>query len=124
MRFVLKPPHDWVARGKRFFLEWPHHITRSIRVNKHVLLFPLAACIFASPVLAAEEQSAAELYQQNCVRCHGPEVYTRPDRKITSFPALERRVQWCETHLGLRWFDEDIKSVANYLNENFYHFKP
>jgi predicted site-specific integrase-resolvase len=42
---------------------------------------------------------------------------------VTSLDGLERQVQRCETALGLRWFDEDIKDVASYLNHHFYSFE-
>jgi mono/diheme cytochrome c family protein len=75
------------------------------------------------PAAAAQEESAANLYEQNCVRCHGSEVYTRNDRKIESLAGLQRQVQRCDTALGLRWFDDEIDQVTAYLNKNYYHFK-
>ena len=80
---------------------------------------PLAA---AQP--AKDTPDAQSLYQQHCVKCHGSEVFTRPDHKITSLKALAERVRWCESQLELRWFDEDIDAVTAYLNDRFYHFKP
>ena len=64
---------------------------------------------------------AAELYQANCLRCHDSGIYTREDRRITSYDGLERQVQRCELALGLTWFDEDITGVAEYLNRHYYH---
>jgi hypothetical protein len=81
-----------------------------------------ALCTTQCP--AAEDNSAQTLYEENCVSCHGPEVYTREERKISSLSALEKQVRHCETALGLLWFDEDISAVAQLLNERFYHFKP
>jgi hypothetical protein len=73
---------------------------------------------------AADTPDAHALYEQNCLKCHGPEVYTRADRKIDSLPALAAQVRRCETNLELRWFDEDIDGVTDYLNRTFYKFKP
>jgi len=73
---------------------------------------------------AADTPDAHALYEQNCLKCHGPEVYTRADRKIDSLPALAAQVRRCETNLELRWFDEDIEGVTDYLNRTFYKFKP
>lgn len=64
------------------------------------------------------------LHEQNCLKCHGTDIYTRPDRKVTSYEGLGRQVRRCETALGLRWFDEDIAAVTGYLNRDFYRLMP
>lgn len=77
------------------------------------------------PALAsAEDTDIGELYQFNCTSCHGAEVYTRSDRKVTSPEALERQVRRCESTLSLKWFDDDIVAMANYLNTHYYKFTP
>ena len=72
---------------------------------------------------AAPTAKAADLVDQYCIKCHGSEVYTRTNRKVTSRDGLERQVRRCETALQLRWFDDDIADVAEYLNQQFYRFK-
>ena len=74
--------------------------------------------------VADEPIDAHALHQQNCVKCHGTDIYTRPDRKVTSYDGLSRQVRRCETALGLRWFDEDIAAMTAYLNRDFYRFMP
>ncbi len=64
------------------------------------------------------------LYQNHCTSCHQSEVYTRPDRKIGTYEALQRQVQRCELALNLRWFDEEIDAVTRYLNQHYYRFAP
>jgi hypothetical protein len=92
-------------------------------MSTRITIFSLLAAICTTQVLA-EDGSAQSLYDQNCVSCHGSEVYTREDRKIGSLAALETQVRRCETALELRWFDEDISEVTQLLNDRFYHFKP
>ena len=94
-------------------------------MNQYLPLAVLVlASIFSLPTAAAPAGKGQALYDQHCVSCHGPEIYTRDDRKVTSLPALQRQVQRCETALGLRWFDEDISEMSQFLNERYYHFKP
>ena len=64
-----------------------------------------------------------ELNDENCVRCHGPELYSKKKRIVTSREGLFTQVQRCETNLQLQWFDEETRSVAEYLNKEYYHFK-
>jgi cytochrome c553 len=71
---------------------------------------------------AAETDKGKDLVEQHCVRCHGSEVYTRNDRRVTTLPGLHKQVQRCEQMLGLTWFDDDIDNVAGYLNQQYYKF--
>ena len=76
------------------------------------------------PLQAAEEGTAEALYQTHCLACHGDEVYTRADRMVTSRDGLERQVRRCELALGLKWFEEEITDMADYLNRTYYRFEP
>lgn len=87
-----------------------------------VTLLGLAA-LNASAESTGPSEQAQTLYDANCTKCHGSEIYTRDPRMVASFDGLERQVQRCETALGLRWFDEEIKDVAAYLNHHFYKFE-
>lgn len=87
-----------------------------------LLLVLAAACTNAA--FAEDLDNAKKLIDTDCVRCHGTEVYTRADRKVTSLPGLERQVRRCETMLSLRWFDEDIADVSAYLNHHYYKLEP
>lgn len=71
---------------------------------------------------AADLQAGKALVDQNCVRCHGSEVYTREDRRVTSLPGLHKQVKRCEQMLGLTWFDDDINNTAGHLNQQHYKF--
>lgn len=94
------------------------------RMIMRILTIGLVTGVFAAPCYAVDEEAVQSLYDQNCVSCHGTEIYTRKDRKVTSLPALETQVQRCETALGLRWFDDDIADMSQFLNRRYYHFKP
>ncbi len=63
------------------------------------------------------------LAEKNCYACHGDQVYTREDRRVTSQQKLTAQVQRCQLQLGLQWFDEDVNNTAAYLNNAFYRFK-
>lgn len=93
-------------------------------MNTRILCLALAVSALLPPVEAADADNAQKLYDQNCISCHGPEIYTREDRKVTSLPGLQRQVQRCELALGLKWFDEDINDMTRFLNERYYRFEP
>lgn len=89
------------------------------------LTFPLwiMLSLGATAAQAADPKQGHQLVESHCQRCHGSEVYTRPDRRVTSLPGLHKQVQRCEQMLGLAWFDEDINNTATYLNQEYYKFK-
>ncbi len=96
-------------------------------MNVRSLPFALATTGVLAAVLNPAQGRAADeidtLYQEQCTACHGSEVYTRDDRKITSYDGLTRQVRRCELSLELGWFDEDVARVSDYLDQRFYHFK-
>lgn len=94
------------------------------RLPRFVLILTYLLVLVLPTLVVAEDADIGELYQFNCTSCHGAEVYTRTDRKVTSPEALERQVRRCETALSLKWFDDDIVAMANYLDTHYYKFKP
>ena len=87
----------------------------------HCLVLP---CLLSVPLAQAADPAAGrKLVDQHCQSCHQSEVYTRPDRRVTSLPGLHKQVRRCELALGLTWYDEEIADVAAHLNQNYYHFR-
>lgn len=70
------------------------------------------------------EIDIAATHEKTCTSCHGTDVYTRENRKVTSYEGLARQVRRCEAALGLRWFDEEIDAMTAFLNHGFYRFMP
>ncbi len=92
-------------------------------MNLRVIIGIAAIFTLNGAALAANPHEGKVLTDKNCYQCHGTEVYTRKDRKVTSRPGLTKQVQRCEQALGLTWFDDQIENVAEYLNRDFYKFK-
>ncbi len=88
----------------------------------------IAALLGANAMLVSLSATAAEgvdahgLIDKNCTSCHGSEMYTREDRKISSFSALQTQVEACNTNLDTGMFPEEVEAVATLLNEEYYKF--
>ena len=57
-----------------------------------------------------------------CGTCHGTEIYTSKDRTVKNLKALEEAVRLNDSKLNTNWFDEDVKDVTAYLNQQYYKF--
>jgi cytochrome c5 len=88
------------------------------------------AALFA-PLSAGATPQAAEgqklVQQHKCEACHeakvyGPpgSIYTRKDRKVTTWSKLKSQVQACNTMLSSGLFPDDEEHVSTYLNEAYY----
>ncbi|MFQ5642555.1 MAG: cytochrome c [Thiogranum sp.] len=83
----------------------------------------LALILFgAAPVVLADTGKGKTLHDEQCMKCHGNEVYTRKDRFITNREALDKQIKRCQLNVGAQWFEKDIREVADYLDQSFYHF--
>ncbi len=92
-----------------------------------VVCFASVAAFAATPV---DPAAGKVLLEKSCMACHAAKfngdatrVFTRPDRKVKSYPQLLARVQACSLHTNTGWFPEDEANVAAYLNQKFYKFK-
>jgi hypothetical protein len=71
----------------------------------------------------AEEFEAATYHNAQCMRCHDNGVYTRENRRVQSFPALEAQVARCDANLGAGLFPDDLSLLVGHLNTQFYKFE-
>ncbi|BCO30173.1 hypothetical protein TspCOW1_02760 [Thiohalobacter sp. COW1] len=90
---------------------------------RSIPLFLTLGLLAAGPAAAADAQAGKKLHDQHCMQCHDSGVYTREDRRVNSLEALHKQVRRCDASLGLRWFDQDVENVVEYLNQTHYRFK-
>ncbi len=79
--------------------------------------------LLALPVFAADSAKGKILHDEQCLRCHGSELYVRDERRVKSLDGLEHQVGVCISQLGVAWFDEEQADVVQYLNDYFYMFQ-
>ncbi|MBQ0725204.1 MAG: hypothetical protein KBT50_02945 [Cycloclasticus sp.] len=72
---------------------------------------------------AVDIENGRSLHAENCLACHGVDIYQQDKRKLHDLAALTAQVKRCDFSLGTQWFDEDIEDAVSYLNNEFYHFK-
>ena len=83
----------------------------------------LSTALLAQPAFPADNGAGKKLHDANCTKCHNTSVYTRQDRKIKSLDALGEQVSACSHMARVTLSDAELKSIVQYLNEQFYKFK-
>ncbi len=82
----------------------------------------LSLTLLLSSNVQAEASDGKNLHEENCVRCHSSDVYTRSNTRVKSLPALGKQVRFCKDNLGISWFNEDVNDVVTFLNKKYYKF--
>ena len=84
-----------------------------------ISMMTMALVLLTIPLQADEGK---DLYENNCTSCHGTDVFTRDGRGVKSLEGLKKRVKQCNNAVGNKLSDDEIRSVADYLNKDFYKF--
>ena len=89
--------------------------------------FMAGSLLLTSVAIAEETPNAAsgqKLFNESrCLECHGVDLFTSKNRKITNLSGLESMVRRCDANLSTNWFDDQILDVVEYLNKAYYKFE-
>ena len=91
----------------------------------HTRFIGIILLLVSQGVLAdADAQFQGEvLHSEKCTGCHGTEVYTRENRRVSSLTALDKQVNICMKNAAKAdWTPEQTTAVVEYLNSKFYKF--
>ena len=60
---------------------------------------------------------------EQCSSCHGNEVYTRPDRRVSNLMQLEKQLHRCNHVIAEKMDANTVTDLMDYLNKRYYKFK-
>lgn len=63
-----------------------------------------------------------ELYENHCQKCHTSKVHARKNRTALSLAELRDIVNQWQGNQGLRWREDEIEDVVQYLARSRYFF--
>jgi len=92
------------------------NLWRSTLIIMSILMLPLVT------VKAEDINYGKKLHQENCLKCHKPELYERADRTVKTLKHLRSQVLFCAVNNDVEWFDEEVDDVTAYLNTFYYLF--
>ena len=64
------------------------------------------------------------LYENHCSFCHSQSVHDKNSSKVHTYQDIQHWVMHWSNHLDLQWNNDDINTVTDYLNREFYHLPP
>lgn len=93
----------------------------------HRSIFAALFILFVNPA-SADTQPMRDttrgelLYSAHCIACHNLQVHWR-DKKLTKdWMSLRAEVRRWQKLSGLGWGEDDVETVALYLNAHYYHY--
>ncbi len=78
--------------------------------------------LMMSSQLAVANDRMERLLNQQCMSCHGNEIYTSPNRKVKNPVQLEKQLQRCNHVIGGQMDMDTITQLMNYLDKKYYKF--
>jgi mono/diheme cytochrome c family protein len=63
------------------------------------------------------------LYENHCQACHTPGVHSRINRLAITRAEVRELVDNWQSQQALRWHDQDIEDVVEFLDRTRYRFK-
>lgn len=81
-----------------------------------------AALVLAGPASAAGDPARGGKLHEDCLGCHGTEVYVPPRAKVKSLSALKKEVERWNDRMNPKFTKQEIEDMAAWLNREFYKF--
>jgi mono/diheme cytochrome c family protein len=84
-----------------------------------------AACValaLAGPAAAAGDPVKGARLHDDCLGCHGTELYVPPRAKVKSLAALRKETGRWNDRMNPKFTKQEIEDLVAYLNANFYKF--
>lgn len=83
---------------------------------------PLVLLAMAQPAGAAGNAERGARLHQDCLGCHGTELYVAPRAKLKSLAALKREVQRWNDRMNPKFTSQEVEDLVAWLNRDFYKF--
>lgn len=76
----------------------------------------------APPAFAAGDPVRGEKLHQDCLGCHGTELYVPPRAKVKTLSALKKETERWNDRMNPKFTKQEIDDIVAWLNRDFYKF--
>jgi hypothetical protein len=72
---------------------------------------------------AAGDPLRGELLHQDCLGCHGTELYVPPKAKVSTLTMLRQEIERWNDRMNPKFTAQEVEDLLAWLNREFYRFK-
>jgi mono/diheme cytochrome c family protein len=72
---------------------------------------------------AAGDPVRGEQLHQDCLGCHGTELYVPPKAKVKTLAALKKETERWNDRMNPKFTAQEVEDLVAWLNRDFYKFK-
>jgi len=76
----------------------------------------------SAPAPAAGDAAKGAKLHEDCLGCHGTELYVPPRASVKSLAALKKATEKWNDRMNPKFTRQEIEDLVAYLNANFYKF--
>lgn len=81
-----------------------------------------AAVLLAVPAGAAGDPARGAKLHEDCLGCHGTELYVAPRARVKSLSALKKETEKWNDRMNPKFTRQEIEDLVAWLNATFYRF--
>jgi len=80
------------------------------------------ALLLAGPAAGAGDPVKGAKLHDDCLGCHGTELYAPPRAKVKTLAALKKETEKWNDRMNPKFTKQEIEDLVAYLNRDFYKF--
>lgn len=89
-----------------------------------LLLAAGAALALAASADAAGDPARGAKLHEDCLGCHGTELYLPPRARVKTLSALKKETEKWNDRMNPKFTKQEIEDIVAWLNTTFYKFPP
>ena len=92
--------------------------------RRAALLAGCAAFALSVTAAAAGDPARGAKLHDDCLGCHGTELYVPPRAKVKTLSALKKETEKWNDRMNPKFTKQEIEDLVAWLNATFYKFPP
>ena len=88
----------------------------------HAWIAGCAMLLIAGPAAGAGDPVKGAKLHDDCLGCHGTELYVPPRARVKTLAALKKETERWNDRMNPKFTKQEIEDLVAYLNATFYKF--
>lgn len=82
----------------------------------------ILAAVAIEPAVAAGDPVRGAKLHEDCLGCHGTELYVPPRAKMKTLSALKKETERWNDRMNPKFTRQEVEDIVAWLNRDFYRF--